>query len=152
MPDLVELSQKLQIRLAEAFKNSMVNHTHQISNPSNEAKGQQQSHHHGAYLTREAALRLSQRLLASNIQLSPQMTYQKPARSRTRRSRHFLHSSHTVDDESETTGVENWGLQRYRESGSSRESIGSSRHSFVARRRRNFAGRQYRLCPGCCHC
>ncbi|VDL62971.1 unnamed protein product, partial [Hymenolepis diminuta] len=65
MPDLVELSQKLQIRLAEAFKNSIVNHTYQILNPSNEAKGQQQSHPHGAYLTREAALRLSQRLLAT---------------------------------------------------------------------------------------
>uniref|UniRef100_A0A158QHM7 Pecanex-like protein n=1 Tax=Rodentolepis nana TaxID=102285 RepID=A0A158QHM7_RODNA len=137
MPDFVELSQKLRTRLAEAFKNSMANQTPQVSNTFNEAHDQHQPQHLGAYLTREAALRLSQRLLARNNQISFQMTQQKPARSRTRRSRHFLHSSHTVDDDSETLGGGNWGLEHYRESGNCREPIGSSRRSSVARRRPN---------------
>ena len=105
MPDFVELSQKLQHRLAEAFRSSLAT-TSGESGVEDEAS----KFHLGAYLTREAALRVSQRILATK-EVST-MLHQKPARSRTRRSRFFLHSSHTLDDGSEAVSADWDGAQR----------------------------------------
>ncbi|EUB61613.1 MAP kinase-activating death domain protein [Echinococcus granulosus] len=142
MPDLVELSQKLQIRLADAFRNSL---TTQFSKngDSKEMGGDLR-----AYLTRETAIRLSQRLLASQGVLEVQ---HKPAQSRTRKTRPFLHSPHTLDDESEMTSTRWAGQQRCQGvSSSSRELWGPGvTHYSSIRRRRNL--HVARMECFCCH-
>lgn len=91
LPDLVELSQKLQARLTEAFRNSPRQDT--------SSKIQLHQQHQKAYLSRDAALRLSERIFSAP---APPMRH-PPARSRTRRRRFFMQSSHTFDDDNEST-------------------------------------------------
>uniref|UniRef100_A0A915EZQ0 MAP kinase-activating death domain protein n=1 Tax=Echinococcus canadensis TaxID=519352 RepID=A0A915EZQ0_9CEST len=142
MPDLVELSQKLQIRLADAFRSSL---TTQFSKNGD---SKEMGGHLRAYLTRETAIRLSQRLLASQGVLEVQ---QKPARSRTRKTRPFLHSPYTLDDESEMISTR-WARQQRCQgvSSSSRELWGPDvTHYSSIRRRRNL--HVARMECFCCH-
>ncbi|VDM35500.1 unnamed protein product [Hydatigera taeniaeformis] len=93
MPDLIELSQKLQTRLAEAFRSSGANTSPDNNGERKETCGSRVK----AYLSKEAALRLSHRLLAS--QTVPTLG-QKSTRSRSHRTHLFflLHSSHILHD------------------------------------------------------
>lgn len=129
MPDLIQLSQKLQARLADAFRSSLANQSPE--NGERKEVGNQLR----AYLSREAAVRLSQRLLTSQ---GVSAMHQKSARSRTPRTHLFLHSHHTLDDESELTSRSWNGQQQGQRMNSSNQELWSpsvARHSSIRRRR-----------------
>ncbi|KAL5969403.1 hypothetical protein TSMEX_002869 [Taenia solium] len=134
MPDLIELSQKLQARLADAFRSSLTNQSPE--NGSRQEIGGQLR----AYLSREAAIRLSQRLLANQ---GVSVVHQKPARSRTRR---------TLDYERELTSGSWNGQQRGQRVSSSNQELwdpGVAHHSSIRRRLSRPNTYELELVPPC---